>query len=54
MDVLLEECPHSIEFNAFIQHLESGLAVRRAVIDTFGSNARQAALLSTLRFVLPE
>ena len=28
MDVLLEECPHSIEFGAFIQHLESGLAVR--------------------------
>ncbi len=32
MDVLLEECPHSIEFGAFIHHLESGLAVCCALL----------------------
>ena len=32
MDVLLEECPHSIQFDAFIEHLASGLAVRCAVL----------------------
>ena len=25
MDVLLDQCPHYLEFDAFIKHLESGL-----------------------------
>ena len=37
MDVLLEECPHSIEFDAFIQHLESGLAVSNSFLPVMES-----------------